>query len=295
MKILYATDGADKQETAAQILIALRLPNDTEITVLSVIEPLHYWVTPPVPPAYHAQWLKAEHEMRLQSEDVVHAAIERSSAAFHATGLTTKPMVRTGQASEEILRTAEETKADIVVVGSRGLSGMHIFLLGSVSQKMIEYAPCSVLVVKQPKKSKPAAIKKVLLATDGSEYAYAAAMLLSTFKFQTDVEIILLNVRNHPSWSARSEELEQMRLAYAEHAITSTLDCLTSEAKTSVVVREGDPSEQIISTASEMSADLIVVGSRGLSGVKRFLLGSVSQRVCYHSDKPVIVVRKRGL
>ena len=55
--------------------------------------------------------------------------------------------------------------------------------------------------------------------------------------------------------------------------------------------REGNPAEAILDTANEVKADLIVVGNRGLSGIKRFLLGSVSQKVSEHADCNVMIVR----
>lgn len=295
MKVLFAADGSDKQQTAAKTLLALGPPDDTQITVISVIEPVQFLFTPHLAPPYHAEWLQEERRMERASRRFAHLVVELCSKPLRAASLDASSMVRKGQPSEEIVRTAEETQADIVVVGSRGLTGVRLFLLGSVAQKVVEYAPCSVLVVKPLDEPGPVAVRRVLLATDGSQYACAAAKLLSAFRLVTSTEIIVLNVQSTPRWLSDRRHLEDAKRGNAEQAIENTLRCLTTEAEASVITREGDPSEQIISAASEIVADLIVVGSRGLSGAKRFLLGSVSQKVCAYSDRPVMVVRERGL
>lgn len=177
-----------------------------------------------------------------------------------------------------------------------------IFTLGSVSQKVLRYAPCSVLLTKPvPQKDEPGA-SKVMLATDGSENALEAARFLASFQLADDAEITLLNVvhpiRGFSRFGAGQSMLEQVRQTTYENArrvLENTQNGLITRAKVSTAIREGDPAEQILLASSEMNADLIVVGSKGQSGIKMFLLGSVSQRVCRYSDRSVLLVKMRHL
>jgi nucleotide-binding universal stress UspA family protein len=68
-------------------------------------------------------------------------------------------------------------------------------------------------------------------------------------------------------------------------------DALAKGVEVETHVREGDPAEVLIDVANEQNADLIVVGSRGLAGIKRFLLGSVSNKVSHHASCSVMIVR----
>lgn len=300
MRILVATDGSSYSEQAIKALLALGPPSDAEVSVLHVVEPLHYIINPAPPPPYHIEWHRVEHELKVEAEETSARAIGQAQQLFESAGIGVKSMVREGHPANEIVKTAHETDADLVVVGSKGLTDSQLALLGDVAQKVARYAPCSVLIVKPAKRpARPGALK-IVLATDGSENAREAARFLSSFDLSGDTQVAVLQAVQQPrglslSASARLvlEQMRQTRLHDAEDMARATLEFLTTGAQTTTVIREGDPAEQILGTSSKLDADLIVVGSKGLSGIKLFLLGSVSQKVCRYADRSVMVVRMR--
>ncbi|MCE5199791.1 universal stress protein [bacterium] len=299
MQILLATDGSSHSEMAARTLIALGPPLDTEMVVVYIMEPPLYLITPVVPPPYNVEWHRVEHEMRVEAEEEASRAVEQVERILSTAGASSRSIIDEGFAADEIIRIADEIGAELVVVGSKGLTGSQLFLLGSVSQKVIRYAPCSVLLTKPARDADTSKIAKIILATDGSENAIEAARFLSSFHLQHDVEVVVLHVVHRESrWIPRSSSaqhtLEQVRSARLEHAeqlVQETKNGLSTEATVTTAVREGDPAEQILKTSAEMEADLIVVGSKGLGGIQMFLLGSVSQKVCRYSDRSVMLVR----
>lgn len=300
MRILIATDGSVHSETAAHTLFALKPPSDSEFFIVHVKEPPDYMVTPIVPPPYHTEWLRVQQELQTEAEEAASQAVTAIERVLASEGVTAQSMIREGHPADEIVRAADEIEADLVVVGSRGLTGSMMFLLGSVSQKVVKYARCSVLLSKPAADAGRPSITKVLLATDGSENAEEAARFLSSFRLPDDVEITVLNVvrqqrRLSLSASARRvlEQARRMNIEKAEQVVRVTRDCLAPGVRAATAVREGEPAEEILKASSEIDADIIVVGSKGLSGIRLFLLGSVSQRICKYSERSVLLVKMR--
>ena len=301
MKILLATDGSDHSEMAARALLALGPPPDAEVTVLHVVEMPEYWVTPAVPPPYHIEWQHVEQELAAEANETAERAIEQGKRILAGGGISAEALTAEGHPAKEIVHAAGEIGADLVVVGSKGLTGSRLFLLGSVSQKVIKYAPCSVLVTKPTREPGVPKFAKVILATDGSEHATEAARFLSLFHLPQESEVVILHVvhkephRIPRSESARLalERIGQARREEAERIVEDTKSRLATSARVITAIREGNPTEEILKASSEAEADLIVMGMKGLSGVKLFLLGSVSQKVCRYSDRSVMLVGPR--
>jgi nucleotide-binding universal stress UspA family protein len=142
------------------------------------------------------------------------------------------------------------------------------------------------------------AYKKILVCLDGSALAETALPHAQTLASDEDAEILLLRVSANPaaefSFSDPSiannliEDMEAETLAYLQSA-RSRLQ--KAGFRTSFLICQGAIAETILKTASESHADVIVMSTHGRSGVKRWLLGSVADRVVTHSDVPVMLIR----
>lgn len=278
--------------------------------MLNVIETPYYWVTPAVPPPYHTEWHRVQREIREEAERSANRAIEQTEQIIAKTGAKMDSMVLEGHPSEEIIRIAEDIEADLVVVGSKGLTGAKLFLLGSVSQNVVKYAPCSVLLTRPTKEHRSPRVTRVIWATDGSENATSAGRFLSEFLLGEDAKVIILHVlQQGPRWAARSEpaqhafeQFQRLRSADAESVVETAKSSITTAARVTTVVRGGDPTEQILELSTELEADLVVMGSKGLSGIKLFLLGSVSQEglpilgsICHASKTTSFIWFREGI
>lgn len=152
MKILLAIDGSRFGDEAIRFCKELFAPHESaEIKVLSVIqrlEPVGMAASAGSAPYYtQMQNLSVD-----QARDFVGEATERLQEAFPEKGFTVTGDVLTGSVSKEIVKAAEEWNADLVVVGSHGGGYWERTLLGSVSDSVVHLAPCSVLIVRLPKK-----------------------------------------------------------------------------------------------------------------------------------------------
>jgi nucleotide-binding universal stress UspA family protein len=177
----------------------------------------------------------------------------------------------------------------LLVVGSKGLDAFDRFMLGSVSTNLISYATCPVLVVKD----EAAPVRQITLATDGS-VASAQGLEFVLTKFQPDrstgkgrrVPLHVSVIHVEPlSWNPALMGIGRRSV---ERSVQKLIEAgFTAEP----VYQTGSPAKTIMKVASKSQADLIVMGTKGLSAIARVLLGSVSTRVVQHATCSVLVVR----
>jgi nucleotide-binding universal stress UspA family protein len=277
-KILLATDGSRDAEVAATTAVGLAKLTGSQLHVLTIAEEY---------PHYEAYWPLAERSRQLAKEvlDKQLKRIEDLGGTVHQNYL------RTGRAPQEVVRLAEEIGAGLVAMGNRGKGRMRRLAMGSVSDSVVRHAHCPVTVVRWKPVVFPA---KILLATDGSEEAALAAQTAADLAQRTDSELHAVTVTaENPYYSVgTAEEVERTRQEakkMLEEQMQKVEEAGASVAKTHV--RVGAVDEEIVVLAEEEGTDLIVVGSRGLGGVRRALLGSVSDSVVRHAHCPVMVVR----
>ncbi|SCL46494.1 Nucleotide-binding universal stress protein, UspA family [Micromonospora citrea] len=192
----------------------------------------------------------------------------------------------------------ESRRAELVVVGSRGLGGFAGLLLGSVGTQVASHAHCPVLVVRPAEEPIPVA-GPVLVGVDGSEPAELAVGYAADEATRRGTGLVLAHVR--PPDGERRVPDEVTETGSAAHAESAGLLATAAAA-----VRGSHPGlpveERVLSAAKpeqaliEASGDaaLVVVGSRGRGGFAGLLLGSVSQALVQHAHCPVLVARPYG-
>ena len=143
MKIVLAIDDSKFSEAAAKSLAGQFRPQDSEVRVLHVVEPIVISEPPQMSAGYYP-----ELEDRLpQAREV----IDRVAKTLSSAGFRVTTSVPTGDARSIILENAAEWNADLIVLGSHGRKGLERFFLGSVSEAVARHALCSVLIVRIPK------------------------------------------------------------------------------------------------------------------------------------------------
>ena len=213
-----------------------------------------------------------------------HPASAPAAAArdLERPGLSAEYVVRGGDPVTAILNEAEAVHADLVVLGSRGLGRLESILTGSVASGVLDHAPWPVLVARAPRFS------KVLLATDGSEATAAATDAVAQWTIFEDVYIEVLSVAAPGAGDAAPSSEDG-------NAAEAAADWLRGGGRRAVPhVRSGDAATAIVAFAEEQSSELIVLGSRGHTGLKRALLGSVTRDVLASTEASVLVVRSVG-
>ncbi len=203
-----------------------------------------------------------------------------------------------GRPASGLIDQAREFSADLVIVGSRGHGAITSLLLGSVSAEVVDHAPCPVLVARRP------TLERVVFGTDGSMTAAAAEDILARWPIFAGLPIRVVSVADvvRPWTTGIAPTMyTQVLNAYAKdvaHAEAEHLEVARASAKRLVdagrradaEMRNGDAAAEIIAVAKASDADLVVVGSRGQTGLKRIVLGSVARNVLAAGQTSVLVV-----
>jgi nucleotide-binding universal stress UspA family protein len=294
MRVLLAYDGSAGSAEAAALAEAIPWPKDSVLRVVSVIEPIVMAMSGPwdrgaaLAPERDAAITEYTHE-------TMRGAVER----LGASGRSVEGLVLRGRAASEIVDAARDLRADLVIVGSRGHGTIASLLLGSVSTEVVDYAPCPVLV------ARGATLSRVVFATDESPSAQAAEAILAGWSIFDGLPIRVVSVADvvHPWTTGIAPTMYRqvldayaadMRQAKQEHerAAVEAADRLGDAGRVAEAeMRDGDTAGEIIAVAEQQGADLIVLGSRGRTGLTRFLLGSVARNVLSGSTASVLVVR----
>ncbi|MEY9212612.1 universal stress protein [Thermobifida halotolerans] len=197
-----------------------------------------------------------------------------------------------------LLKAAEE--ADLVVVGSRGLSGAKSLFLGSVAQRVASHAPCPVVVVPPTSQEPTARRGRVVVGVDGSAHAAAALRFALVEAERMRAELVAVYAWQVPDtpvdpFTVLDTDVEVDRQRQVERArdwLLEVVDAARTPLTRGVPVRAAAPEEHPAAAllAEGADADLVVVGSRGRGGFTGMLLGSVSRSVLHHAVVPVAVV-----
>lgn len=299
-RILLAADGSAESGQATRMACELSKDLGSELHLVYVwTAPGVYMAAPDwavVDPGFEEMVYElAEKEARPKLEELAREVEEYGGAAAETH-------LKVGRAEAEIVSFAEELSAGLVVVGSRGLGAMKRALMGSVSTGVVRHAHCPVLVTRggEQRESGPFP-DRVLVGLDGSEESAAAA--------DAAVEISrATGSRMHVAYACPVEPPPPYPHIYATERWQSEVERAKKEARTFIEGQArrigaetdieveshltfGEPARDIIRLAEEVGAGLIVMGSRGLGGIRRSLMGSVSDSVVRHAHCSVLVVR----
>lgn len=292
-KVLLAVDGSEEAERAARVGIELSEKTGSELHAVHVA---------PLSGALYVP--ETMDQIREMAERMGRRTLdEQLEIIKEMGGQVARAHVAIGRADAEIVRVGEEIGAGLLVVGSRGLGFMRRALLGSVSESTVHHAHCPVLVVRTLEKHESGVLgDKVLVAVDGSEEARMAAEAAVELAEDSGSELHLIHALTieppmpypYPyaseRWEASLEEAKKKARQFVDELVEEIED--ESGIPTNGHLRFGRPGHEIVELGEELDAGLVVVGSRGLGGIRRAHMGSVSDAVVRHAHSPVLVVRR---
>jgi nucleotide-binding universal stress UspA family protein len=281
MKTLLAVDGSDHSYEAVHAL-KFFAPAE-QLTLLHVLNVSNLVSSNMAARVEMDEYRGREQSMRQDGEQLLDRV--QSLLPMHA-GPATKQL-RIGSPAEVVVSMAEEQKADLIVMGARGLGPVKERLFGSVSHNILTLAPCATLIVHGPVK----AMKQILLPLQGASDAEAAVRFLQLKPFQDAVEVTLLTVlpsTEPPGPGDAATAYAEIREKQADSikGATERLRALGYQAQGVAVV--GTPATTILHEAITRCSDLILMGTRGRQGMTRLVLGSVSHAVLHKMPCPVL-------
>lgn len=290
MKILLAIEDSPASQLATRQLAEKPWPEGTVVEVLTVVEQTPMWA------------------MSETLEAVYHHAkemIDRATATLHAAGLITHGFVASGDPKKLILERAKESKPDLIIVGSHRVAPLADLFLGNVASHTLRHSECSVAIIR-PRLDGEDEARRILLATDGSADAEAAARFIAArpwpegtiVRVLSVVEVILptMHALFEPPF-VHSDEVHKLReqaLLRAQNAVAKAASIITAaglEVSESVSILLDGTKDVILKDAKQWGADRIVVGGHGHSAMERLVMGSVSEAIASQAHCSVEVVR----
>jgi nucleotide-binding universal stress UspA family protein len=288
MNILFADDGSQHALAAIELIGELPLPPESCVTALAVLSP-----------------------REASNHHVLENVLKQTKTKLEEKQIPVQTELLLGYPAEVISEYADRHKPDLIVLGAKGLRATLGILLGGVAQQVIEYADWPVLVVRAPYPG----LQKILFVTDGSECSQEALEYFSNFPIPKKAKILAMHVLPPaPSpemitqtWPlgpempypipAQTQAETQVWLGEEEQIgkdlLNRTLQTLKARGiKANSVLARGDAATEIIEYVKENSIDLIIAGSRGLSQMRSWLLGSVSRKLVHYAGCSVLVVKR---
>lgn len=293
MHLMLALDESRYADAIINWMRTFPHPVGSRLTLVHVIEP---WDVP------EGIGAKARLALRRQQQAGARALLTRAARGLQEAYPDLKVVVREGLPIYEVLRLVRELHPDVIVSGTRGLLGAKGLTLGSLSQRLLTYAPCSVMLI--PAKTRATRGLRVMLATDGSRGAKEAARLLTVMPHLKEVTVVSavrpveareLTLEEEGRATARGlhAQVAQARRVAASRAIEETVEVLRpSGAAVKTLMLSGHPAETIPRQAKEDRCHLLVVGSRGLTGKTAMAMGSISLALAQSAPCPVLVVKR---
>ena len=290
MRVVVGVDGSESSLTALALVEDTDWPSGTTIRLVRAYELPVDWTG--------AAPLAADGATGDATQRDLFNNLQNLSDPLKRNGYATESVVARGRAADVLLGEADDLRADLILVGSRGLSVAASALLGSVSAALVDHSPCPVLVARGPH------VTRILIATDGSQSAEGIPAVFLGWDIFRDAPTDVLSVA--PPASDRERAILLSRLAVgdapppdASHEIDRHRLMADEMAgrlvaggrRAETVIRSGEAALQIEAAAADLGADLIITGSRGLSGLQRLLIGSVAHHVLLHSRCSVLVIR----
>jgi universal stress protein E len=268
--LMVCTDGSDAGQNAVAVALELARACDSQIVAVQVLQ---------VVPEFQA----VAPDLRATLVQEVQKNMAEIKAAAGKLRVALKVVVPEGQTPHAaIVAAAEEIRPDLIIMGRCGKSALARILMGNVTARVIGHSPMNVLVVPR---GGMVGFQNILVASDGSRYSDAAWELALSMAKQAKSHLIGVAVAPEEGDIIESQAIIRRMLTAAS----------TAKVPFKGVNPQGiAPDAGIVQQAIKREVDLIIVGSYGRTGLKKLLMGSVTERVIGQSPCPVLVVKQPG-
>ena len=297
MRILCAVDGSEHSQWGVQALEALASREPEHITLLHVVDKPALQALAGKNPVRERRALAAmEKAGGIILRDAVRSARVALGQAATAPRSTIQTILAHGPQAKTISREARRLKADLIIMGSRGLSDIQGFLLGSISRQVASMAPCSVWIVKQPTHK----LLHVTLAVDDSKPSRAAAKFLRSYLLPETATVTILSSVESPVTDFAARYLSEAQLAELTKPVMERATAFVNSVRNAFIkdgfqvvtqVQMDHVIEAIVKHIEATRDELLVIGSRDLTKSERLHLGSVSESLLRHAPCSVLIVR----
>ncbi len=290
-RILVATDFSEYSKVALDLCLGASKCMKTKLYVLHTIEKFpHDYV--------HLLSSTTHSNMKQKLEEEAMGKIKAMLPKELLESENIVPIVRFGKPFLEIIKIAKEKDVDLMVIGTHGRAGVDRVILGSVAERVVRKAGCSVMVVRS---KKYVGFKRIIVPIDFSDCSRKALEHATATARAHNSKLTILHVYEESFIepyvrAANSEEEAEEIIKEIEQVNESKYDEFLNTIDLSGVeyeklLKKGIPETEIVAIAMEQQANLIVMGTHGRSGIKHILVGSTAEEVVRNVPCDIIVVK----
>jgi nucleotide-binding universal stress UspA family protein len=279
-RILVAVDGSESSKNAFRQACRIALEDKSWLTVITTI--------PSYEDLFQMPSIQEKVSIALRAEGEKIVAEIKEIAAEEDTYI--KTLLEEGTPFDTIIDTAEEGNYDLIVMGRLGMKRIEKALVGSVTARVIGNSQRDVLVF--PLNTK-IGWNNIMLATDGSKYSISATDKAIDIAHSYGGEVRAVSVVDvTEEFQTEAPEAVDRLVAGAKGFVEEVRKkAETQGVRIEPLVREGETYRVITELAKKFASDIIVMGSHGRTGIKRLLMGSVTEKVLGYAPCPVLVIR----
>jgi nucleotide-binding universal stress UspA family protein len=281
-RILFPTDGSEPAETVLEYVLGIASEHDATVHVLHVVDTGRDSLTRVRDDVVDA--------LEREGEEIVDEATQRAEER----GVSVVSEILRGDPSESIVEYSDRSGVDLIVMPTHGRRGVQRFLLGSVTERIINTADVPVVAV-NPDNPLAYPCQNVLVPTDGSLGADLALAEGVAVAKATGATLHLLHVVETGSLGpdARSVLKDDELRARANEILDDAVETAESASLDAVesAIEFGVPSKEIRNYVEENAVDLAVLGTRGKTDFSRYVMGGVSSKLVRTAPVPVMWVR----
>jgi len=287
-RILAATDFSETAETAGVLARDLARRFEAHLDMLHVIVLLE-------DPHLEKERREQLQELLTSGDDARRKVLEESSENQHGVDITPH-LIRGIAPGEVIVESAGTLGSDLIVMGTHGRRGLSHLLLGSVAERVVRTASSPVLTVRVDAVINPNGIRRILVPHDFSEASSEAVLHAADWAGALDAEITLLHVVEpvvYPEFysvDVLSDDLMGRLVERSEQALAKAAGDLPADVDVKLAVEVGRAADTITHEADPATYDLVIMATRGLSGLEHVLLGSVAESVLRRCRVPMLAV-----
>lgn len=289
-RLLLATDFSDCASRAEECACSLAATWHAHLTTMTVLE-----FPPGLNPEYPVNHQYLTHRMSEATEQLA----DFKQRALHR-GIAVSTRIATGIPSEEIHAAAQAEDSDLIIVGTRGKSGLAHVLLGSTAERVIRTAPCPVLAVHMTKDASTGdhgiRLERILVPIDFSDCSLDALEYAAVVARQAKASIDVLHVLEPVTYGLDFTLSLAKERSRQRKTLTRRLEDLSSALSATGVsvtchLRGGVPVDTILDDVRSLKIDLVVMGTHGRRGLSHMMAGSVAEAVLRRATCAILTVR----
>jgi nucleotide-binding universal stress UspA family protein len=297
-KILVPLDGSELAEVALPYAEEIALKINSEVNLLQVV-PQFYGLYKADGEIYE-QVPYIEEKMGILSIKAKDY-LDKVAMRLLDKGINAVTAVRTGLAVNEVGGLAKETNTDIIIMSTHGRTGIGRWAMGSVANKIVRSSERPVILIRakdaHPEVRQKDILDKILVPLDGSKESEAVIPYIERLAIEFNIEVTLLHMLAPDPYiySAKQFDLMESHKIYAKNYIESIASKLEQKGIVAkAMFREvtmGYEADEIIKLADKIQADLVAMSTHGQSGVNRWILGGIADRVLHGGNTPLLLLR----